>query len=31
MKQIELAGYEATHFRYETRGKLATITLNRPE
>ena len=31
MKQIELAGYEATHFRYETRGKLATIALNRPE
>ena len=31
MKQVQLAGYEATHFRYAARGKVATITLNRPE
>ncbi|HOL38063.1 MAG TPA: enoyl-CoA hydratase-related protein, partial [Rubrivivax sp.] len=31
MKQIELAGYRAEHFRYEAKGKVATITLNRPE
>jgi len=27
----ELAGYKATHFRWEAKGKLATITLDRPE
>jgi enoyl-CoA hydratase/carnithine racemase len=26
-----LAGYAATHFRWEVDGKVATITLNRPE
>ena len=26
-----LAGYQATHFRWEAGGKLATITLDRPE
>ena len=31
MKQIELAGYRAEHFRYEAKGKVATITLNRPD
>ncbi|HKU86640.1 MAG TPA: enoyl-CoA hydratase, partial [Casimicrobiaceae bacterium] len=31
MKQVQLAGYEATHFRYSARGKVATITLNRPD
>ena len=31
MKQVQLAGYEATHFRYAARGKVATITLNRPD
>src|SRR5512143_3202575 len=31
MQQIELAAYEARHFRYAVRGKVATITLNRPE
>ena len=31
MQQIELAAYEARHFRYAARGKVATITLNRPE
>ncbi|AMO24840.1 enoyl-CoA hydratase family protein [Ramlibacter solisilvae] len=27
----QLAGYAATHFRWETSGPVATITLNRPE
>jgi enoyl-CoA hydratase/carnithine racemase len=31
MQQIELAGYEGRHFLYTTKGKVATITLNRPE
>src|SRR6202161_3214006 len=26
-----LAGYDARHFKYETMGKVATITLARPE
>ncbi|MBM3533913.1 MAG: enoyl-CoA hydratase family protein [Alphaproteobacteria bacterium] len=26
-----LAGYKATHFRWEAKGKVATITLDRPE
>lgn len=31
MKRIALAGYEARHFGYRVSGKVATITLNRPE
>jgi len=31
MQQIQLAKYEAAHFRYTTQGKVATITLNRPD
>ncbi len=31
MKRLQLAGYKATHFGYATSGKVATITLNRPE
>ena len=33
MKQfrIELAGYKAKHFQWQVAGKVATITLNRPE
>jgi len=31
MQQFELAGYDARHFGYEASGKVATITLNRPE
>ncbi len=31
MKRIELAGYQAQHFDYAVDGKVATITLNRPE
>ena len=31
MKRIPLAGYKATHFGYSVTGKVATITLNRPE
>src|SRR6185369_7889221 len=31
MKRIQLAGYKATHFGYSVTGKVATITLNRPE
>jgi enoyl-CoA hydratase/carnithine racemase len=31
MQQIELAGYEAQHFRYAASGKVATITLDRPD
>ncbi len=31
MKEIQLAGYKATHFHYAVSGKVATITLNRPE
>ena len=31
MQQIELAGYAGRHFRYTAKGKVATITLNRPE
>ena len=31
MKQIQLADYKAEHFGYSVSGKVATITLNRPE
>ena len=31
MKKIELANYKAAHFAYSVSGKVATITLNRPE
>jgi len=31
MQRIELANYKATHFKWEFGGKVATITLNRPE
>ena len=31
MKRIQLANYKATHFGYSVNGKVATITLNRPE
>ena len=31
MKRIELAGYAAKHFGYAVDGRVATITLNRPE
>jgi enoyl-CoA hydratase/carnithine racemase len=31
MKRIQLASYKATHFGYSVDGKVATITLNRPE
>lgn len=31
MKHIELAQYKAAHFAYSVSGKIATITLNRPE
>ncbi|MBZ5529333.1 MAG: enoyl-CoA hydratase family protein [Acidobacteriia bacterium] len=31
MKQIQLAGYKAAHFGWAVSGKVATITLNRPE
>jgi len=31
MKRVQLAGYQAQHFAYATSGKVATITLNRPE
>jgi len=33
MKQfrIELAGYKAKHFQWQVEGKVATVTLNRPE
>ena len=31
MKSIQLAGYKATHFGYSASGKVATITLNRPD
>ena len=31
MKRIELAGYQAKHFQYTVAGKVATITLNRPD
>jgi enoyl-CoA hydratase/carnithine racemase len=31
MKRIQLANYKATHFGYTVSGKVATITLNRPE
>ena len=31
MKSIQLARYKATHFGYAVSGKVATITLNRPE
>jgi enoyl-CoA hydratase/carnithine racemase len=31
MKKIELAKYKAAHFAYSVSGKVATITLNRPE
>ena len=31
MKRIQLANYQAKHFGYAVNGKVATITLNRPE
>jgi enoyl-CoA hydratase/carnithine racemase len=31
MKKITLANYEAKHFHYAVSGKVATITLNRPD
>jgi len=31
MKSVQLAGYKATHVGYTVSGKVATITLNRPE
>ena len=31
MKRVQLASYQATHFGYSVSGKVATITLNRPE
>jgi enoyl-CoA hydratase/carnithine racemase len=31
MKQIPLASYKAAHFGWEVSGKVATITLNRPD
>jgi enoyl-CoA hydratase/carnithine racemase len=31
MKRIQLAGYQARHFSYAVTGKVATITLNRPD
>jgi enoyl-CoA hydratase/carnithine racemase len=31
MKRIQLANYKATHFGYSVSGKVATITLNRPD
>ncbi len=31
MKQVKLAGYKAKHFKYSVVGKVATITLDRPE
>ena len=31
MKQVQLANYQAKHFGYSVDGKVATITLNRPE
>ena len=31
MKRIQLANYKAAHFGYSVSGKIATITLNRPE
>src|SRR5690349_13575781 len=31
MKKIELASYEAKHFRYQVSDGVATITLDRPE
>lgn len=31
MKRIQLAGYKAEHFGWAVSGKVATITLNRPE
>jgi len=31
MKRVQLANYQAAHFGYAVTGKVATITLNRPE
>ncbi|MGN6768419.1 MAG: enoyl-CoA hydratase family protein [Rhizobiaceae bacterium] len=31
MNSFKAAGYQATHFKWEVSGKVATITLNRPE
>ena len=31
MKQVQMANYKATHFGWAVSGKVATITLNRPE
>ena len=29
--EVPLKGYAATHFRFAVEGKVATVTLNRPE
>ena len=31
MNSFKAAGYQATHFKWEVAGKVATVTLNRPE
>ena len=31
MRSFKAADYKATHFKWEVSGKVATITLNRPE
>src|SRR6266545_6398915 len=31
MKRVQLADYKAAHFGYAVTGKVATVTLNRPE
>ena len=31
MKKVQMANYKATHFGWSVSGKVATITLNRPE
>ena len=31
MKRVQLAGYKAAHFDWQVSGKVATITINRPE
>lgn len=31
MNSFKAAGYQATHFKWEVSGKVATVTLNRPE
>ena len=31
MKKVQLTNYKATHFGWSVSGKVATITLNRPD